>query len=72
LIIQLIKLNNLLTLVGITIFSLLSANPFFLQTQIPYEKETNGQGYDVIEIKDSEEATEEEEEAIEEAKEDED
>jgi hypothetical protein len=51
----------------ITIVSLLLASPFFLQTQNVYEKDTDGQGYDIKEIKDSDEATEEEEEAMEDA-----
>ena len=62
-------MNNLITVVGITIVSLLLASPFFLQTQNAYETDSYGQGYDVEEIKDSHEATEEEEEAMEEAEE---
>jgi hypothetical protein len=66
-------LNYLVTLVvGISIVSLLLANSVFLQTQIPYEKDAFGQGYNVVEIKDSDEATEEEEEAMEEAEDDDD
>ena len=65
-------MNNLITVVGITIVSLLLASPFFLQTQNAYERDIYGQGYDVEEIVDSDEATEQEEEAMEEAEEDED
>ena len=65
-------MNNLITVVGITIVSLLLASPFFLQTQKAYEKDIYGQGYDVELILDSDEATEQEEEAMEEAEEDED
>jgi hypothetical protein len=60
-------LNNLKTVVGITIVSLLLANSFLFQTQNAYEVDIYGQGYDIVEIKDSKEATEEEEEAMEEA-----
>ena len=65
-------MNNIITIVGITIVSLLLSSPFFLQIQNTYEKEVFGQGYNVVEIKDSEEATEEEEEAMEEAEDDDD
>jgi hypothetical protein len=65
-------LNNLITVIGITIVSFLLASPFFLQTQNTYEKAVYGQGYDVKELKDSDEATEEEEEAMEEAEDDDD
>jgi len=65
-------MNSLITVVGISIVSVLLASPFFFQTQNAYEKDSYGQGYDVKEIKDSDEATEEEEEAMEEAEEDED
>ena len=51
-------MNNLITVVGITIVSLLLASPFFLQTQNAYERDIYGQGYDVEEIVDSDEATE--------------
>jgi hypothetical protein len=60
-------LNNLVTVVGITIVSLLLANSFFFQTQNAYELNIYGQGYVIVEIKDSKEATEEEEKAMEEA-----
>ena len=60
---------NLITVVGITIVSLLLASPFFLQTQNAYERDIFGQGYDVELILDSDEATEQEEEAMEEAEE---
>jgi hypothetical protein len=52
-------------------FSFLSKS-FFLQTQNAYEREISGQGYDVEELKDSDEATEEEEKAMEEAEEEDD
>ena len=64
-------MNNLITVVGITIVSLLFASPFFLQTQNMYQHEAYGQGYNIVEIKDSKEATEQEEEAMEEAEEEE-
>ena len=47
-------MNYLITVVAIAIVSLLLANPLFLQTQNPYEKDAYGQGYDVV--KDSKEA----------------
>jgi hypothetical protein len=65
-------MNNLITVVGITLVSLLLASPFFLQTQNTYVGNIYGQGYNIVEIKDSKEATEEEEEAMEEAEEDDD
>ena len=64
-------MNYLITVVGITIVSLLLSSPFFLQTQNAYERDIYGQGYDVELILDSDEATEQEEEAMEEAEEDE-
>jgi hypothetical protein len=51
-------LKNLITVIGITIVSFLLASPFLLQTQNEYEKAVYGQGYDVKELKDSDEATE--------------
>ena len=63
-------MNILITVVGITIVSLLIASPFFLQTENIYKNEAYGQGYNIVELKDSKEATEEEEEAMEEAEED--
>jgi hypothetical protein len=65
-------LNYLIGVIGITIVSFLLASPFFLQTQNAYEKDDYGQGYDVKELKDSDEATEEEEKAMEEAEEEDD
>ena len=53
-------MNNLITVVGITIVSLLLASLFFLQTQNAYERDIYEQGYDVEEIVDSDEATEQE------------
>jgi len=74
-------MNNVITVVGITIVSLLFASPFYLQIQSMYEHEAYGpfylqiqsmyeheaygQGYNIVEIKDSKEATEEEKEAME-------
>ena len=46
-------MNNLIIVVGITIVSLLFASPFLLQTQNIYEHEAYGQGYNIVEIKDS-------------------
>ena len=65
-------MNNLITVVGITIVSLFLANPFFLPTQTVYEKDVYEQGYNVEEIKDSHQSTEEEEEAMEDAEENDD
>lgn len=65
-------MNYLITVVGITIVSLLLASPSFLQTQNAYERDVYGQGYDVEEISDSDEATEQEEEAMEEAEDEDD
>ena len=65
-------MNNLITVVGITIVSLLFASPFFLQIQNMYEHEAYGQGYNIVQINDSKEATEQEEEAMEEAEEEDD
>ena len=66
-----LELNYLITVIVISIVSLLSANPFFLQIQNVYGNDAYGQGYNVVEIADSKEATEEEEEAMEEAEEEE-
>jgi hypothetical protein len=65
-------MNYLITVVGITIVSLLLASPFFLQTQNAYEREIFGQGYNVELSVDSNEATEQEEEAMKDAEENED
>ena len=65
-------MNYLLTVVGISIVSVFLASPFLLQTQNAYENEVSGQVYDIEEIKDSDEATEEEEKAMEDAEENED
>lgn len=65
-------MNNLITVIGLAIISLLLASPFLLQTLNTYENNAFEQGYNIVEIKDSKEATEEEEEAIEEAEEDDD
>ena len=45
-------MNNLITIVGITIVSLLIASPFFLQTENIYKIEAYGQGYNIVEVKD--------------------
>jgi len=63
-------MNSLIIGVVLGIVSLFLANPLLLQTENVYEKETYGQWYAVVELKDSKEATEEEEEAMEEAEED--
>jgi hypothetical protein len=63
-------MNSLIIGVVLGIVSLFLANTLLLQTENVYEKETYGQGYTVVELKDSKEATEEEEEAMEEAEED--
>ena len=66
-------MNYLITVVvvlAISIASLLLASPSFLQTQNTYENDGYVQGYNIIELKDSDEATEEEEEAMEEADDD--
>ena len=60
-------MNRLITVVGITIVSLLLASPFFLQIENIYKNEAYGQGYNIVEVKDSKEATEDEEEAMEDA-----
>lgn len=63
-------MNKLLSVIGITIVSILLAGPFFIATENIYKNEAHGQGYDIVEIKDSKEATEEEEDAMEEADDD--
>ena len=65
-------MQDLITVVGIAIVSLFFASSFFLQIQNTYEMDVYGQGYDIEQIVDSDEATEQEEEAMEEAEEDED
>jgi hypothetical protein len=59
------------TIVGTSIVSLLLASPFFSQTQNAYERDIFGQGYNVELSVDSDEATEQEEEAMEDAEENE-
>jgi|GEM_PF-1091209 len=66
------RMNYLITVVGISIVSLLLASLFFSQTENIYKNEAYGQGYNIVEVKDSKEATEEEEEAMEDAEENED
>jgi hypothetical protein len=66
------RMNYLITVVGISIVSLLLASHFFSQTENIYKNEAYGQGYNIVEVTDSEEATEEEEEAMEEAEDDDD
>ena len=63
-------MNYLITVVRITLVSLLLASPLFLQIENIYKNEAYGQGYNIVEVKDSKEATEDEEEAMEEAEED--
>jgi hypothetical protein len=65
-------MNSLITVVGITLVSLLLASPFLSQTQNAYERDIFGQGYNVELSVDSDEATEQEEEAMEDAEENED
>ena len=65
------RVNYLITVVGISIVSLLLASPFFSQTQNAYERDMFGQGSNVEMSVDSDEATEQEEEAMEEAEENE-
>jgi hypothetical protein len=65
-------LNNLITVVGITIVALFLASHLFFPTQNAYEWDIYGQGYDIKEIKNSQEATLEEEEAMKEAMKDDD
>ncbi len=55
-------MNSLIIGVVLGIVSLFLANSLLLQTENVYEKETYGQGYAVVELKDSKEATEEAEE----------
>jgi hypothetical protein len=52
-------MNYLITVVGISIVSLLLASFFFSQTGNIYKNEAYGQGYNIAEVKDSKEATEE-------------
>jgi hypothetical protein len=66
------RMNSLITVVGISIVSLLLASFFFSQTENIYKNEAYGQGYNIVEVKDSKEATEEEEKAMEDAEEHED
>ena len=63
-------MNNLIIVVEITIVSLLLASLFFSQTENIYKNDAYEQGYNIVEVKDSKEATEQEEEAMEEAEED--
>ena len=63
-------MNYLISVVRITLVSLLLASPFFLQIENIYKNEAYGQGYNIVEVKDSKDATEDEEEAMEEAEED--
>ena len=65
-------MNYLIIVVGISIVSLLLASPFLSQTQNAYERDIFGQGYNVELSVDSDEATEQEEEAMEDAEENED
>ena len=65
-------MNYLITVVGISIISLLLGSPFFSQTQNAPERDIFGQGDNVELSVDSDEATEQEEEAMEDAEENED
>ena len=56
-------MNKLISIIGIAIVSFLLAGPFFLQAENIYKNDAYGQGYNIVEVKDSKEATEEEEEA---------
>ena len=64
-------MNKLLSVIRITIVSILLAGSFFIATENIYKNEAYGQGYNIIEIRDSEEI-EDEERAMEEADKDDD
>ena len=64
-------MNKLLSVIGITIVSILLAGSFFIATENIYKNEVHGQGYNIVEIRDSEEI-EDEEKAMEEADDDDD
>ena len=59
----------MMALLGITIVTILLAGSFFFQTENIYKNQAYGEGYNIVEIRDSEEI-EDEEEAMEEADED--
>ena len=65
-------MNFFITVVGISIVSLLFASLFFSQIQNSYEKHIFGQGYNVELSGDSDDATEQEKDAIENAEENKD
>jgi len=65
------KLNKLLSVIGITIVSILLAGSFIIATENVYKNQSYGQGYNIVEIRDSEEI-EDEEKAMEEADDDDD
>jgi len=67
-----VRLNSLITVLGITLISLLLASPFFLQTQNVYERDIFGQVSTLELSEDSDDATEQEEEAMEDAEENDD
>jgi hypothetical protein len=59
----------MMAILGMTIVTLLLAGSFFFQTENISKNQAYGQGYNIVEIRDSEEI-EDEEEAMEEADED--
>jgi hypothetical protein len=59
----------MMAILGMTIVTLLLAGSFFFQTENIFKNQAYGQGYNIVEIRDSEEI-EDEEEAMEEADED--
>ncbi|HJT85271.1 MAG TPA: hypothetical protein VJ697_12395 [Nitrososphaeraceae archaeon] len=64
-------MNKLLSVIRITIVSILLTGSFFIATENIYKNEAYGQGYNIIEIRDSKEI-EDEERAMEEADKDDD
>ena len=64
-------MNKLVSILGITIVSIVLAGSFFSQTENIFKNEAFGQGYNIVEIRDSEEI-EDEEKAMEEADDDDD
>ena len=65
-------MNYLIIVVLLSMLSIFSTNPLMLLTPSINEIDNYGQGYNIKEIKSSEEATEEEEKAIDEADDDDD
>ena len=62
-------MKKLLSVIGITILSILLAGSFFIATENIYKNQAYGQGYNIVEIRDSEEI-EDEEDAMEDADDD--